>query len=291
MTLMNTEALADSIFAAVKEYCDSTLLRAGAAQREQIESIVQEQMALQLKKGDQGEVGPAGDKGEPGLCGPAGDPGADGEAGADGINGAPGRDGRDGQRGEPGADALQINPLDAVDTHRSYSRGTYAKHQGGLIRATRSTDPLDQPDGSTLKTAEALAEAGWQILLDPVVGMQLEQADDARSFTVHCQHAFGAKSGQAGTFQVPAMIYRGVFKDGATHARGDAVTWAGSLWHCHAEATTSKPGEGSADWTLAVKRGRDGTAGKDGAPGVSVKDKPAGPSNTTFRSGFSGAGG
>lgn len=58
----------------------------------------------------------------------------------------------------------------------------------------------------------------------------------------------------------PAMIYRGVFKEGE-YAQGDTVTWGGSLWHCDADKTSEKPGDGSKDWTLCAKKGRDG---KDG---------------------------
>ena len=61
-------------------------------------------------------------------------------------------------------------------------------------------------------------------------------------------------------------LYRGVFKDGQTYERGDQVTWGGSLWHCNAE-TAEKPGDGSKNWTLAVKKGRDGRDGKDGEKG------------------------
>ncbi|WP_412474734.1 hypothetical protein ACK83U_00880 [Rhizobium sp. WW22] len=60
---------------------------------------------------------------------------------------------------------------------------------------------------------------------------------------------------------VPAMIYRGVYRE-AEYQRGDTVTWGGSLWHCDADGTKEKPGDGSRSWTLAAKRGRDG---KDGA--------------------------
>ncbi len=58
----------------------------------------------------------------------------------------------------------------------------------------------------------------------------------------------------------PVMLYRGVFKDGE-YAKGDTVTWGGSLWHCDVEKTTEKPGDGSNAWTLCAKKGRDG---KDG---------------------------
>jgi hypothetical protein len=59
------------------------------------------------------------------------------------------------------------------------------------------------------------------------------------------------KDGSAG------LTYRGVFLAGQDYTPGDLVTWAGSAWHCKA-ATTAKPGEAAADWTLMVKRGRDG---------------------------------
>ncbi len=61
-------------------------------------------------------------------------------------------------------------------------------------------------------------------------------------------------------FGVPAMIYRGVFKEGETYRSGDIVTWGGSLWHCR-EETTQKPLDNAAAWQLAAKRGRDGKPG------------------------------
>jgi len=57
----------------------------------------------------------------------------------------------------------------------------------------------------------------------------------------------------------PVMLYRGVWKDG-DYERGDTVTRGGSLWHCDAQKTSSKPGEGD-DWTLCAKKGRDGRDG------------------------------
>lgn len=62
----------------------------------------------------------------------------------------------------------------------------------------------------------------------------------------------------------PVMLYRGVYKEGV-YERGDTVTWAGSLWHCDAVKTTEKPGDGSKDWTLCAKKGRDGKDGEEKA--------------------------
>ncbi|WP_412063985.1 hypothetical protein [Rhizobium sp. SYY.PMSO] len=70
----------------------------------------------------------------------------------------------------------------------------------------------------------------------------------------------------------PVMIYRGVYREGE-YERGDTVTWGGSLWHCDAPKTNAKPGEGSPDWTLCAKKGRDGKDGvaKDVNPIGSIR--------------------
>jgi hypothetical protein len=68
------------------------------------------------------------------------------------------------------------------------------------------------------------------------------------------------RDGAAGT---PGLSYRGVFVDGQTYDHGDGVTYAGSMWHCNADGTGARPGDGSKEWTLMVKRGRDG---KDARP-------------------------
>ena len=59
------------------------------------------------------------------------------------------------------------------------------------------------------------------------------------------------------------MKYRGVFQAAQEYARGDLVTLDGSIHHCNAATTRAKPGNGSTDWTLAVKHGADG---KDAQP-------------------------
>jgi hypothetical protein len=61
---------------------------------------------------------------------------------------------------------------------------------------------------------------------------------------------------------VPYLRYEGVYVEGRAYTQGAVTTWAGSTWHANKD-TTAKPGEGSKDWTLIVKRGRDGKDGKD----------------------------
>ena len=65
---------------------------------------------------------------------------------------------------------------------------------------------------------------------------------------------------------LPIAIDRGIYRSEEKHARGDAVSYGGSLWIAQKDAPEGKPGEGS-DWRLAVKKGRDGKDGKDGDRG------------------------
>lgn len=79
--------------------------------------------------------------------------------------------------------------------------------------------------------------------------------DGERRFTVRAVD--GDRVKDLGTFTIPCEIYRGVWTAAAVYERGDCVTHGGSEWHCNTTAT-AKPGDGSAAWTLKVKRGRDG---------------------------------
>lgn len=295
-------ALADSVFHAVKGYCDTAiekLLRRAIEPLEQrIESLpvpkdglpgrdgkdadpeaiaktVLAQVSAALdaipvpkdgapgprgekgdpgEKGNQGERGEQGPPGEPGLPGQKGEPGSNGEQGPQGkdgppgLPGEPGRDGRDGQKGEPGRDALQIDILPAIDPARSYPRSTYAQFGGGIVRSTRTTDPI--PDGGLL------TDAGWSFVVRGISMLDMRQLDE-RNFEFSA--LFNDGTVEKKSFTIPAQIYRGVHSEGKPYERGDTVTWAGSLWHCETP-TDERPGEGGA-WRLAVKRGRDG---KDG---------------------------
>jgi integrin beta 3 len=72
-------------------------------------------------------------------------------------------------------------------------------------------------------------------------------------------------------FVVPFVIDRGVWKAGTTYQRGDAVSWAGSLWIAQQE-TTQRPGDGETSWRLSAKKGNDGKAGPAGAAGKDGRD-------------------
>ncbi len=239
------------------------------------------------EKGDSGDLGlrgPAGIQGERGIgeTGPIGKDGRDayqlaldeGYVGTRhqwldsfiGKNGETGRDGRDaapainGKDGEHGRDALQIDVLDSLDLTRSYPRGTFAKHDGGIVRAARLTDPTDA-------SPTALALAGWQVIIDGIKSIEVTLRDDERTFAVTSTFTSGRVIEKDLT--LPVVIYRQVWAEGTQYQRGDQTTWDGSTWHCQT-ATTAKPGT-SPDWRLCAKKGRDG---KDG---IGIKGDPGPP--------------
>lgn len=146
---------------------------------------------------------------------------------------APGKDGADGR------DALTLEVLPFIDEEKSYPRGSYATHNGGLWRAYEKTHGM----------------RGWECLVDGVAGIDIQHSEQ-RTLTLTVNRTSGAS--ETKSFDMPVMIYQGVFKSGQEYLPGDTVTWGGSLWHCD-EQTQDKPGEaGSKGWTLAAKRGRDG---------------------------------
>lgn len=147
--------------------------------------------------------------------------------------------------GEPGRDAALIDPLPSIDEAKSYSRGTWASHRGGLILATRQTEAVTDGD---------LPAAGWKVVVEGLAIPPLFlQGDDPRTITATCMLTSGVKA--VTEFRVPMMVYCGVWKEGE-HDQGDVVTLAGSAWHCQ-EKTQDRPGTSTA-WKLMVKSGRDG---------------------------------
>lgn len=184
----------------------------------------------------------------------------DGKDGVDGKDGAAGADGKsvdieeiqhiikseimglpaakDGKDGLDGKDAAQIEILDFIDTAKSYGRGVFALHQSGLWRSFEKTKGM----------------RGWECIVNGLHELSIEQLDE-RNFQV--KSVYSNDEAKVVGFTIPAPVYRGVFRQGDKYAKGDLVTWAGNIYHCNAD-TEAKPGEGIAEWTLSVKRGRDG---------------------------------
>jgi hypothetical protein len=199
--------------------------------------------------GDRGDPGPQGEKGAPGdrgEPGEKGDPGEKGGKGPRGEKGIDGRDGRDGKDGEHGRDALEIDILPSIDEAKSYGKGTFASHRGGLWRAVRKTGGMD----------------GWVCLVEGFPEIQVTQLD-VRTFEVECIGCNGTV--YKSQFSIPALIDAGVYSASKEYSAGDGVTYGGSWWIAQ-EQTDEKPGTGKG-WRLAVKKGRDGRDGEAGPKG------------------------
>lgn len=212
------------------------------------------------EKGDAGEPGAKGEKGDPGVKGDPGesrqgekgDPGPEGKPGIQGLKGEPGI------QGEPGRDALQIDVLPMIDPAKSYPRGTFACHQGGMVRAIRNTRPGEMGD--------------WDVVMNGIAGFDAKQHEDFRSFSLILRTTAG-ETGQW-QFSMPAMVWRDIYKRGHVYDIGDVVVADKSSWVCIKAGTSDVPGTNSQDWRLVARKGADGRDGKDvatppnGAPPV-----------------------
>lgn len=151
---------------------------------------------------------------------------------------------------QPASVVSQIIDRDGVLVH------TLSDGQTREIGPVVGKDGKDGKDGAPGKDGASAADLIFDVL-----------HDGERGFTIAV--GVGDRVTEK-TFQVPAAIYRGVYREGGKYERGDLVTWAGSLWHCEKD-TDEKPGDGSECWRLAVKRGRDGKDGRDASPATKVK--------------------
>lgn len=195
--------------------------------------------------GKDGERGPEGPPGKDGVDGRNGIDGKDGKDGIDGKDGEPGRDGRDGLKGDPGRDALQLEINPAIDPEKSYPRGTYAKHLGGLWRSFETTSGMK----------------GWECIVEGVATVEIMQDPaDPRHFGLGVKTSSGAVVEK--TFHIPFVVDKGIYRKGDSYLKGDGVTWARNFWIAN-EDTDSEPTAGPV-WRLAVKGGRDGKDGRNG---------------------------
>lgn len=173
----------------------------------------------------------------PGPPGEKGEQGPQGEQGLQGIQGLMGEPGPAGQRGEKG-DRGEAGPIGP---------------QGQMgVKGEQGLAGKDGRDGVNGKDGKD----GLDGTLD---GLQMEQVDER---TMQWKYADG-RPVKGGVWRSASLLYRGVWI-AKQYEPGDLVTWAGAMWHCNT-TTHSKPGDESRDWTLCVKKGRDGRDGKDAA--------------------------
>jgi hypothetical protein len=187
---------------------------------------------LEARPTEKGEPGDRGADGAQGPRGPEGPPGPQAEPGPPGPQGEAGAQGEAGVRGRDGIGIA----------------GAAITREGELM--------LTLSDGVVLTPGRVDGRDGLSI-----EDLSVEY-DGERTLTLVFSRGERRKDIP---IMFPWMIYRGVFEPGRSYARGDTVTLNGSLYHCNTP-TEARPGDG-ADWTLAVKHGRDGRPGRDVAPG------------------------
>ncbi|MET3925943.1 hypothetical protein [Devosia sp. 2618] len=157
-----------------------------------------------------------------------------------GKDGADGLDGKDGVDGRNGLDAVEPIIKDGVLLF-TMSNGS-VKEIGRVIGADGSdgADGRDGTDGLGFEDMVAEYDGERGIVL------RFSRGEQVKEFA----------------FSMPVVIDRGVWTEGRDggYAKGDAVTWAGSVWISQKDSNGDKP-DGGDGWRLSVKRGRDG---KDG---------------------------
>jgi hypothetical protein len=241
--------------------------------------------------GVDGKDGDPGRDGVDGLAGKDGLDGIDGKDGAAGKDGVDGKDGADGRDGAPGVDGKSVAADDVLpallaELHQAIAAMPRPKDgQDGKSISLADVEPLLErmvkqlQDGWALefeRRAQGVLERAVERIPKAQDGRDGADGKDGLGFDDMTVEHDGerlltikyARSDQRKHFDfvIPAMIYRGVFRQPAIYAPGDTVTWAGSLWHCDAH-TSDKPGElGSKGWTLCAKKGRDGADLRDNKP-------------------------
>lgn len=141
-----------------------------------------------------------------------------------------------------GRDALQIEIEPNIDQSKSYPRGTYALHKGGLWRSFEKTNEY----------------RGWEVVLDGIADIKID-FDGQRSFKMVAEKSSGYKVEKG--FEIPAMIYKDVWREGSYKAQ-DCVTLSGSLWVALKD-TNLRPGDSSDDWRIVAKKGGTGKSAFD----------------------------
>lgn len=104
----------------------------------------------------------------------------------------------------------------------------------------------------------------------PLDSFDMTLGDDGRTVTVKMQ---AGDTVIEKSVKIAAVVDRGVFsKEHDGYEKGDGTTYGGCFWIAQKDAPEGVPG-GSADWRMAVKKGRDG---KDLRPSASTHDPDKG---------------
>ncbi|MGU0945916.1 hypothetical protein ACSEVQ_25440 [Pseudomonas aeruginosa] len=95
----------------------------------------------------------------------------------------------------------------------------------------------------------------------PLESFDLSLSEDGRTVTVKMQ---AGETILEKSVRIASVIDRGVYSAEKSYEQGDGTTYGGCYWISQKDAPEGVPG-GSADWRLAVKKGRDGKDLRDSA--------------------------
>jgi hypothetical protein len=181
--------------------------------------------------------------------------------GKDGKDGSDGKAGEKGKDGVDGKDALELHILESVDLDKSYPRSTYATIKGGLFKAFRATDPLQELDDFERK--------GWTCIVKGIDSITVDFKDDENKLYLNIENSLGTVVQKE--VKLPIPKYKNIWDKDATYAKDHIVTSNGSMWISNTDNNTDRPGLSEA-WTMCVKKGRDGKDGAKGKDGLNGKD-------------------
>lgn len=171
------------------------------------------------------------------LRGPAGPPGERGEKGVDGRDGDRGVDGKDGRDAD-------LEPL-----RKELREEITAMRAEALAFVKAIPAPRDGKDGIGKHEIHEAVRAAVAVALPDAVAAAAR--DEVKAVLT----------------DNPLMTFKGVWTEGTEYQPGNTVQYGGSVYHCD-RATTAKPDAHfntgrKGDWTLAVKKGRDGKDARD----------------------------
>jgi integrin beta 3 len=225
---------------------------------------VMQYVAKEPLPGAQGPPGPPGPAGKDGVDGKdaVGVAGPAGPVGPVGPVGATGQTGPQGPAGAGGADGIGL--ASAFIDRGDNLVVTMTDGTVGSLGSVRGPPGLNGKDGRDGRDgADGLA-------IDDMVE---ELSDDG--MLVH-KYIRGGVVKKEWKHRLKYMRWAGIYKADADYDLQNVVTWDGSCWLAKGP-TKDKPGQGSRDWVLITKRGRDGKDGESitgpmGPPGRDGRD-------------------
>jgi len=203
---------------------------------------------LDGKDGKDGQPGEKGLDGKDGKDGQPGEKGLDGKDGKDGQPGEKGLDGKDGKDGQPGEKGLDGKDGASV-SEADIEKIVQARVSSWALDFERRAQEILQKAIAAIPAPKAGVDGKDGVGFDE---LSVVQIDGKR-----LKFLFKGDGREKEFFvNLPVIVDAGVYAEGKAYTAGDGVTYGGSFWIAQSDHPKQAPGK-SAEWRLAVKRGRD----------------------------------